>query len=51
MIGKAEPVTYRVVRNPDKYLRGGSDTDPVTDKAYAAGQTEVVWHYELEREG
>jgi hypothetical protein len=50
VIGKSNPVRYRVTRNPDKYVRGGSDTDEVTDELYAAGQTDVVWHYELELE-
>jgi hypothetical protein len=48
-IGHAAPVTYRVTRQPDKYVRG-SATDEVTDAVYAAGETEVLWHYELERE-
>jgi hypothetical protein len=50
VIGKSNPVRYRVTRNPDKYVRGGSDADKVTKEAYAEGQTEVVWHYELELE-
>lgn len=50
VIGKNDTVRYRVVRNPDKYVRGGKDTDKVTDKVYDAGQTEIVWHYELELE-
>lgn len=50
-IGKASPVTYRVVHNPDKYVRGEKPTDKVTDEIYDSGQTEVVWHYDLELEG
>jgi hypothetical protein len=50
VIGRSDPVRYRVVRNPDKYLADGADTDEVTDAAYAAGQTVVVWHYDLELE-
>lgn len=52
-IGRSDPVRYRVVRNPDKYVRGddAAPVDPDDPKGpYATGQTEVVWHYELELE-
>lgn len=50
VIGRNPPVRYRVVRNPDKYVRGGADTETVTPDDYAAGNTEVTWFYELIKE-
>ncbi|HEX8106098.1 MAG TPA: hypothetical protein VF516_00155 [Kofleriaceae bacterium] len=44
------PVTYRITRQPDKYVAGGADDEPVTAEAYAAGDTQVDHWYELERE-
>lgn len=43
-------VRYRVVRQPDKYVAGGADDEPVTAEVYAAGDTQVDHWYELERE-
>lgn len=56
-------VRYRVTRQPDKYAvvdymtgpYGGriaitDDEAPVTDEAYAAGDTDVSWFYDLQRE-
>jgi hypothetical protein len=41
-------VRYRVVHQPDKYADPGDDDTPVTDDAYASGQTRVDHFYVLE---
>lgn len=43
-------VRYRVTHQPDKYVEGGSDDEPVTDELYAAGATRVDWFYDAELE-
>lgn len=43
-------VTYKVVRQPDKYVANKPDSAKVTDAIYAAGDTAVDWFYDLELE-
>lgn len=38
-------VRFRVTRQPDKYALDRDDQAPVTDEAYAAGETRVDWWY------
>lgn len=38
-------VRFRVTHQPDKYAATGDDQTPVTDDAYAAGETRVDWWY------
>jgi hypothetical protein len=40
-------VRYRVTHQPDKYADPGHDDTPVTDTAYAAGETRVDHFYDL----